>query len=177
MIPVSHFYGFATFLLSGYSGQPTDGHPDYGTIWGHLGATCAAPSLSHARLLSMPFSSHPSLHTLLFADGYNSIVEYNAALNVSLAVATNVETDYQAQPSDAFCLAYNKVKQLLLGQPAEAANCSYIADGYYGKCVCATTRYHCAQGSGSHKRCYPSAKGSLTYEECSATCDPHDADL
>ena len=39
----SHFYGFATFLLPGYSGQPTDGPqygaPDYGTIYGHLGAT------------------------------------------------------------------------------------------------------------------------------------------
>ena len=103
------------------------------------------------------------------ASRYNSIVEYNAALNVSVAVATNVETDYQAQPSDAFCLAYNKVKQLLLGQPADAANCTYVADGYYGRCVCATTRYVCTS-SRHGKRCSPSYNGTQTFEACNATC-------
>jgi hypothetical protein len=36
------FYGFATFLLSEFTGMPTDTPPgvvDYGTCWGHLGAT------------------------------------------------------------------------------------------------------------------------------------------
>ena len=32
-----------------------------------------------------------------------------------IAVATNVESDYQAQPNDAFCSAYNAVRPLVLG--------------------------------------------------------------
>ena len=38
----SSFYGFATFLLYDFTGQPADvpeGEPNYGVCWGHLGAT------------------------------------------------------------------------------------------------------------------------------------------
>ena len=142
------FYGFATFLLSSYSGQPTDapaGQPDYGTLWGHLGATY----------------------------GYNSMVQYNAALNVSIAVATNVESDYQAQPNDAFCSAYNAVRQLVLGLPEAAGNCTYLATGYYGKCVCATTKYTCSKREHHGQveaRCEASYFGNESYADCSATC-------
>ena len=137
------FYGFATFLLSGYSGQPTDGPVDYGSLWGHLGATY----------------------------GYNSMVEYNAALNVSIAVATNVESDFQAQPSDAFCGAYNAVLEILTGAPD--GNCSYLASGYYGGCVCSTTKYACVTSTRHghvEGRCEPSYFGNTTHAQCSATC-------
>ena len=38
------WYGFATFLLSAFTGMPTDAPTgvDYGTCWGHLGATYGA---------------------------------------------------------------------------------------------------------------------------------------
>ena len=42
MTNTSAFYGFATFVLSDFTGQPNDApppSPDYGTCWGHLGAT------------------------------------------------------------------------------------------------------------------------------------------
>jgi CubicO group peptidase (beta-lactamase class C family) len=42
------FYGFATFLLSPFTGMPTDvpaGKVNYGTCWGHLGATYGWNSL------------------------------------------------------------------------------------------------------------------------------------
>jgi len=35
--------------------------------------------------------------------GYQSIVAYFPALDFSLAIGTNTETDYQSQPSDAMC--------------------------------------------------------------------------
>ena len=65
----SSFYGFATFLLDSYTGQPTDGPGvDYGTCVGHLGATY----------------------------GWNSMVQFTPGINMSISVATNVESDEQA---------------------------------------------------------------------------------
>ena len=38
--------------------------------------------------------------------GYQSIVAYNPTLDFSLAIATNIETDGQAQPADTMCHVY-----------------------------------------------------------------------
>jgi len=79
---------FATFLLSEFTGQPTDVKPpavDEGTCWGHLGATY----------------------------GWNSVAFFTPGNNISLSVGTNTETDEQAGPSDAYCIAYNRVRQII----------------------------------------------------------------
>lgn len=68
--------------------------------------------------------------------GYDSIFGYSAALDIGIAVATNIETPSQTQPSDAFCRLYNRVKDYMQDQPAR--KCTYTTEGYYGglcKCV------------------------------------------
>lgn len=78
----------------------------YGVAYGHLGATY----------------------------GYQSVLAYFPALRFSMAIATNVETDNQAQPADAMCLAYNAAAGALLGQQI---HCAFEAAGYYGGlCKC-----------------------------------------
>eukprot|EP00416_Gambierdiscus_australes_P044541 CAMPEP_0171119178 /NCGR_PEP_ID=MMETSP0766_2-20121228/96581_1 /TAXON_ID=439317 /ORGANISM="Gambierdiscus australes, Strain CAWD 149" /LENGTH=89 /DNA_ID=CAMNT_0011581817 /DNA_START=1 /DNA_END=267 /DNA_ORIENTATION=+ len=65
------------------------GHlPPLGTGYGHLGATY----------------------------GYQSIVGFFPALNMSLAVATNIETDNQVQPADALCLSFNAIAGMYLNK-------------------------------------------------------------
>ena len=49
MTDIKNFYGFATFLLFDFTGQPTDGPVDYGTCYGHLGATYGWNSLGAPR--------------------------------------------------------------------------------------------------------------------------------
>jgi hypothetical protein len=151
MINTSHFYGFSTFLLAPYTGQPAgryaDPKHDYGSAFGHLGATY----------------------------GYNSIVAFVPGLNLSIAVGTNVESDYQAQPSDVFCSAFNRVKQLVLDEPEEAANCTYDPAGYFGSCICTTTKYACVphqSGSGESMRCEPVGWHNATsgYADCKSSC-------
>eukprot|EP01062_Namystynia_karyoxenos_P028314 TRINITY_DN21466_c0_g1_i1.p1 TRINITY_DN21466_c0_g1~~TRINITY_DN21466_c0_g1_i1.p1 ORF type:complete len:456 (+),score=145.19 TRINITY_DN21466_c0_g1_i1:70-1368(+) len=78
-----------------------------GTAYGHLGATY----------------------------GYQSIVSYHPEIEATLAIATNLETDYQRHPSDALCLAFNAVYNHL--HPEDAKKCSYVPGGYYsGGCTC-----------------------------------------
>lgn len=80
---------------------------DWGVAYGHLGATY----------------------------GYQSIVAYFPKLNASIAVATNIETDYQQQPADALCLSYNKAVDVLLDIEHE---CTFTAGHDYqsGGCKC-----------------------------------------
>jgi CubicO group peptidase (beta-lactamase class C family) len=105
MIPTGGFYGFATFNLSHGWGQPS-GSP-YNTAYGHLGATY----------------------------GYQSIVAYFPALDVSISVASNIETDEQAQPSDTLCIAYNAVLASLTN--TSEPKCEFVQKGYYGgECKC-----------------------------------------
>ena len=66
MTDFKNFYGFATFLLFDFTGQPTDGPHDYGTCYGHLGATY----------------------------GWNSLAWFMPGLNFSMSVATNVESTH-----------------------------------------------------------------------------------
>ncbi|CAE8630245.1 unnamed protein product, partial [Polarella glacialis] len=66
--------------------------------------------------------------------GYQSIAGYFPELNIAMAIATNIETDTQAQPADAFCLAYNAVAGAALGKNF---SCSFDAAGYFGgSCKC-----------------------------------------
>eukprot|EP00040_Diaphanoeca_grandis_P003591 m.25333 g.25333 ORF g.25333 m.25333 type:complete len:486 (-) comp14960_c0_seq1:458-1915(-) len=139
MMTKGDFYGFSTFLLSEFTGQPTDGPHDYGTCWGHLGATY----------------------------GWNSVVQYMPTLNISISVATNVESNFQAQPSDAFCVAYNRVKQIILNETR--SDCVYDASGYFGSCLCPGSKYTC-ESSPFGSQCVLSYYGNKTFSECSSTC-------
>lgn len=91
-------------------GHMTGQKGKYGEGYGHLGATY----------------------------GYQSVVAYFPELKFSLAVATNMETDFQQQPADAMCLSYNAVASKLLGQQI---HCTYSTGGYYsGGCKCTRIR-------------------------------------
>jgi CubicO group peptidase (beta-lactamase class C family) len=74
--------------------------------------------------------------------GFQSLVSHHPALNVSIAVATNIERDYQEQPADTLCLAFNHVANLLRGLPPP--NCSFSKDDFYSSdgCNCTTTTPH-----------------------------------
>ena len=103
-------YGFATFDLTrtwtGDSHASGD-DKDYNRAYGHLGATY----------------------------GYQSIVLYFPAVDLSLSVASNMETDNQVQPSDVACLAYNVLLSELLNETEQS--CTYVPSAYYGgSCHC-----------------------------------------
>merc|ERR1712064_47891 len=84
------------------------GHREkYGAAYGHLGATY----------------------------GYQSITSYYPEANFAMAVASNIETDYQRQGMDVLCVAYNGILEVMLNQ---SLNCSFVARGYYtSECRCA----------------------------------------
>lgn len=140
MMTNGSFYGFSTFLLSEFTGQPTDAPVDYGTCWGHLGATY----------------------------GWNSVVQYMPTLNISISVATNVESNFQAQPSDAFCVAYNRVKQIVMNETR--SDCTYDASGYFGSCLCPGNKYKCEKGEFG-VQCVLSYYGTQDFDTCSKTCE------
>jgi CubicO group peptidase (beta-lactamase class C family) len=81
---------------------------DYGSAIGHIGATY----------------------------GFQSQLVYFPALKFTLAVATNIETNFQTQAKDALCFAYNKIAGLMLQQDI---NCTFAArnQSYYSSgCSC-----------------------------------------
>jgi CubicO group peptidase (beta-lactamase class C family) len=95
-------YGLGTFSLNMETGQKGE----YGTGYGHLGATY----------------------------GYQSVSGYFPALNITLAIGTNIETDNQVQPSDTICMAYNEIAGAMLNQKI---TCTFEMRGYYGGvCKC-----------------------------------------
>ncbi|CAE7186752.1 unnamed protein product [Symbiodinium pilosum] len=66
--------------------------------------------------------------------GYQSIVGFFPELNISLALATNIETDKQVQTPDTMCFSYNAVAGLLLNK---TFHCTFKTMGYYGgQCKC-----------------------------------------
>mmetsp|Transcript_3182 Transcript_3182/g.6258 ORF Transcript_3182/g.6258 Transcript_3182/m.6258 type:complete len:438 (+) Transcript_3182:19-1332(+) len=70
--------------------------------------------------------------------GYDSVVGFFPALNMSLAVASSIESMDQAQPSDTLCRVYNTIynHQKGLSQPT----CEFVQKSYYQKaCICNTT--------------------------------------
>jgi hypothetical protein len=88
---------------------------------------------------------------------------------MSIAVASNIETSHQAQPSALLCKVYNRIKNWLLDEPVD--DCEYAASGYFGKCSCASEaiKYKCDTVLG-HKICLPSANATLNHTDCAATC-------
>ena len=101
------FYGLASqnVGLMGITGPPMK--DKYHVAYGHLGATY----------------------------GYDSIFAYNPALDLAIAIGTNIETATQTQPADAFCRVYNRVKNHLLKEDVQT--CTYVVKGYYGgQCEC-----------------------------------------
>lgn len=92
-------YGLATFNLARVTGQTGD----FGTAYGHLGATY----------------------------GFQSQMLYFPRLQFSLAVTTNLETDRQTQPKDVVCFAYNAVAGLLLQKQIQCnfTESSYYGSG------------------------------------------------
>jgi len=66
--------------------------------------------------------------------GYQSIVGFFPELNISIALATNIETDKQVQTPDALCFSYNAVAGLILNK---TFHCTFKTMGYYGgQCKC-----------------------------------------
>jgi CubicO group peptidase (beta-lactamase class C family) len=104
-------YGLATFNLSFVTGLPATGRAgespySQGVAFGHLGATY----------------------------GFQSVVAFFPAFNMSIAVATNIERDDQEQPSAALCGVFNTVRALILGVPVPV--CSFSMVDYKGTCTC-----------------------------------------
>jgi len=67
--------------------------------------------------------------------GFTSTVAYFPAVNVSIAVATNLE-EGQAMPSEVNCLAYNRLLDEIDGRSVPR-QCQYATQSYYGgKCEC-----------------------------------------
>merc|ERR1711990_587476 len=81
-----HHYGVATFNLNSDTGQNSS--TPYGIAYGHLGATY----------------------------GYNSLIMYAPALNIALAVGTNLETDKQSHTGQTVCFAYSAIASSILDQ-------------------------------------------------------------
>lgn len=124
-------------------------HPPEGTIMGHLGATY----------------------------GYQSIVGYSPAYDFSMAIATNIEIDDQAQPADAMCSVFNKVRAIISKQPVP--ECTYKSGGYYsGGCQChvpgAPTPAPAPGPGGKYtcflKKCHPFTHGIYPSE---SDCEKH----
>jgi len=84
----------------------TGREPPLGTAYGHLGATY----------------------------GYQSIMSYHPELELSFAIGSNLETDYQQHPADALCMSFNAVANLYR---KENITCTYVSGDYYhGGCKC-----------------------------------------
>mmetsp|Transcript_9662 Transcript_9662/g.27243 ORF Transcript_9662/g.27243 Transcript_9662/m.27243 type:complete len:173 (-) Transcript_9662:31-549(-) len=67
--------------------------------------------------------------------GYQSQTTYFPDLDFVVAVATNVETNTQAQPADFTCVAYHEVKAALMG--TVAPKCTFtVPHRFIGSCSC-----------------------------------------
>eukprot|EP00930_Biecheleria_cincta_P038926 TRINITY_DN26771_c0_g1_i1.p1 TRINITY_DN26771_c0_g1~~TRINITY_DN26771_c0_g1_i1.p1 ORF type:complete len:483 (+),score=52.62 TRINITY_DN26771_c0_g1_i1:36-1451(+) len=71
--------------------------------------------------------------------GYQSLAVYFPTMEMSIAIATNIETDYQQQPADTLCSTYSEVAGLILGQ---RSRCFYkqVQNYYISGCVCTPFR-------------------------------------
>jgi CubicO group peptidase (beta-lactamase class C family) len=130
------FYGLATFNLTimGVTGQSA--LSPFARAYGHLGATY----------------------------GYDSIVSYFPGIDAAIAVASNIETDSQDQPSDAMCFAYNAVLAAMRGVPEPP--CTFGKRSFYGSsCQCGND-FICRQGMCVRDTLH----GSLSKEDCASVC-------
>jgi hypothetical protein len=66
--------------------------------------------------------------------GFDTMLSYHPALDVTIAIGTNMENDDQTHPSDTLCVLFAAVKNVLTGS---ADTCAYTDRGYYGgECKC-----------------------------------------
>ena len=112
----------------------------YGALWCPMVPTCPMYGLA-AFNLSYYTGQPPPLGTsyghLGATYGFQSVVSYHPALNMTIAIATNIERDYQDQPSDVLCSAFNAAANLLRGLPLPT--CTYTNIDYYSStCECST---------------------------------------
>lgn len=107
MVPKQSILNYQIYGMATFNLAMVTGQKgDYGIAYGHLGATY----------------------------GYQSIAAYFPKLGVSMSVASNIETDNQAQPMDTMCFAYNAVAGALLNR---TISCTFQSSGYYGGgCKC-----------------------------------------
>jgi len=139
--PHSHFpYGFATFNLTEMASGRSSGGP-YRKAYGHLGATY----------------------------GYQSVVAYYPGADVAISVASNLETDNQAQPTDTLCATYSTVLPLLTS--AAEQTCTYRATGYFGMCDCGND-YECSRLTRQcvRRSSHGFGGGTLSKADCEASC-------
>lgn len=66
--------------------------------------------------------------------GYQSIVVFAPGVNLSIAIATNIERDHQDQPQDVFCSVYNTAKAILQGAPKP--HCTFSGGYWTAGCHC-----------------------------------------
>ena len=136
-------HGFYTFATMNLGFQTGQEGNKYGEAWGHLGATY----------------------------GYDSTLMYFPALGFSMAIGSDTETSSQSQVQDAACVAYNRVKNFVLGEKVDA--CSISKSSYFAKCSCAsnpgTEKYRCASFFGK-KFCHASYFGTESRDSCEKSC-------
>lgn len=68
--------------------------------------------------------------------GYQSVVSFFPHYNFSLAVATNIETDYQTQPAEGLCKAFNYIRALIKREPAPVCRFVGVSSYYKSHCNC-----------------------------------------
>lgn len=136
MIPHGPIYGFGAFNLSffGISGQSMGG--PYFKAYGHAGATY----------------------------GYDSLLAYYPGIDVAFAIGTNIETDFQLQPSEAMCYAYNAVLAATL---KTRENCTFVQHKAWGGICNCGNNYECSADQG---KCIPTLRGGLSKIDCEKTC-------
>ena len=141
---VNTYYGFAAFDLGFQISGQSSGGP-YFAAYGHLGATY----------------------------GYQSVLAYFPGIDASLAVATNIETDNQAQPASAACLAYNALLTAHTGH--ENSRCAYRTREYFGRCDCGAN-WRCDM---QRRMCVWAEEGfplgTLSQSDCERLCNGDNA--
>eukprot|EP00658_Telonema_sp_P-2_P060322 TRINITY_DN49268_c0_g1_i3.p2 TRINITY_DN49268_c0_g1~~TRINITY_DN49268_c0_g1_i3.p2 ORF type:complete len:113 (-),score=23.15 TRINITY_DN49268_c0_g1_i3:174-512(-) len=67
--------------------------------------------------------------------GYQSQTTYFPGLDAVITVATNIETDSQAQPAEMTCLLYHQVNAILNREPSPV--CKFVVpQRFIGTCSC-----------------------------------------
>jgi len=83
-----------------------------------------------------PNASYPAYGHVGDTYGYQSQTTYFPGQDFVISVATNVETNTQAQPADFTCSAYNEVLAAMVGQPTP--ECTFTVHRHFiGTCECA----------------------------------------
>ena len=104
------------------------------------------------------------------------MLSYHPALDVTIAIASNMENDDQTHPSDALCMTYNAVKNHLTGSTDK---CTFTVGSYYsGGCNC-TGGGTASPSSSSSSLSSPSSPSfsSSSYLSSSSVSAPADVNI